>query len=49
MSIEQMLEEAINLFGLNDEITIELSGLRDQEIIRSQRKIYEKWIMNKKA
>lgn len=49
MSIDQMLEEAINLFGLNDEITIELSRLRDQEIIRSQRKIYEKWIMNKKA
>lgn len=49
MSIEQMLEEAINLFGLNDEITIELSRLRDKEIIRSQRKIYEKWIMNKKA
>lgn len=46
MSIEQMLEEAINLFGLNDEITIELSRLRDQEIIRSQRKIYEKWIIN---
>ncbi|SJP49747.1 hypothetical protein [Clostridioides difficile] len=43
MSIQQMLEEAINVFGLNDERTIELSQLRDKEIVKSQRKIYEEW------
>lgn len=43
MSVQQMLEEAINLFGLNDERTIELSQLRDKEIVKSQRKIYEEW------
>lgn len=43
MSIQQMLEEAINLFGLNDTRTIELSQLRDKEIVKSQRKIYEEW------
>lgn len=46
MSIDQMLEEAINLFGLNDERTIELSQLRDEEIVLLQRKKYEKWIIN---
>lgn len=43
MSIQQMLEEAINVFRLNDERTIELSQLRDKEIVKSQRKIYEEW------
>ena len=43
MSVQQMLEEAINVFGLNDERTIELSQLRDKEIVKSQRKIYEEW------
>ena len=43
MSIQQMLGEAINVFGLNDERTIELSQLRDKEIVKSQRKIYEEW------
>lgn len=42
MSIQQMLEEAIALFGLNDTRTIELSQLRDEEIVRAQRKRYEK-------
>ena len=46
MSIQQMLEEAINLFGLNDARTIELSQLRDEEIVSLQRKRYEKWIVN---
>lgn len=49
MSIQQMLEEAINIFGLNDARTIELSQLRDEEIVRSQRKIYEKWIINQEV
>lgn len=49
MSIQQMLEEAINLFGLNDTRTIELSQLRDEEIVRSQRKRYEKWIINQEV
>lgn len=46
MSVQQMLEESINLFGLNDERTIELSQLRDEEIVLLQRKKYEKWIIN---
>lgn len=49
MSIQQMLEEAINLFGLNDTRTIELSQLRDEEIVRAQRKRYEKWIINQEV
>ena len=49
MSIQQMLEEAITLFGLNDTRTIELSQLRDEEIVRSQIKIYEKWIINQEV
>lgn len=43
MSIQEMLEEAINIFGLNNARTIELSQLRDKEIVKSQRKIYEEW------
>lgn len=46
MSIQQMLEEAISLFGLNNERTIELSQLRDKEIVNLQRNRYEKWIVN---
>lgn len=46
MSVQQMLEEAINVFGLNDGRTIELSQLRDEEIVLLQRKKYEKWIIN---
>lgn len=49
MSIQQMLEEAIALFGLNDTRTIELSQLRDEEIVKSQRNIYEKWIINQEV
>lgn len=49
MSIQQMLEEAISLFGLNDARTIQLSQMRDEEIARSQRKIYEKWIINQEV
>lgn len=49
MSIQQMLEEAINLFGLNDTRTIELSQLRDEEILPLQRKRYEKWIINQRG
>lgn len=49
MSIQQMLEEAINLFGLNDARTIHLSQMRDEEIARSQRKRYEKWIINQEV
>lgn len=49
MSIQQILEEAINLFGLNDARTIELSQLRDEEILPLQRKRYEKWIINQRG
>lgn len=49
MSIQQMLEEAINLFGLNDIRTIELSQLRDEEIVSLQKKRYEKWIVNQEV
>lgn len=43
MSVQQLLEEAINIFGLNDEVTILLSKKRDEEIVKAQRKIYEEW------
>lgn len=49
MSIQQMLEESISLFGLNDARTIQLSQMRDEEIVKSQRKIYEKWIINQEV
>lgn len=49
MSIQQMLEEAINLFGLNDIRTIELSQSRDEEIVSLQKKRYEKWIINQEV
>lgn len=49
MRIQRVLEEAISLFGLNDARTIKLSQLRDEEIVRSQRKIYEKWIINQEV
>lgn len=44
MTVQTMLEAAIDLFGLNDKRTIELSQLRDKEIIPLQRKRYEEWI-----
>lgn len=43
MTVQTMLEKAIDLFGLNDKRTIELSQMRDEEIVKSQRKIYEEW------
>lgn len=46
MNVKKMLEEAINLFGVKDEITILLSQKRDEEIVPLQRKKYEKWIIN---
>lgn len=49
MTIQKMLEESINIFGLNDTRTIELSQLRDEEIVKSQRKIYEEWIINQEV
>lgn len=43
MSIQQLLEEAINIFGLNDEVTILLSKKRDEEIAELQAKRYKEW------
>ena len=41
MSIQQMLEESINIFGLSDEITILLSQKRDKQIVEVQKLKYE--------
>lgn len=48
MTIQKMLEEAINLFGINDEVTILLSKKRDEEIVELQKKRYKDWINLKK-
>ena len=41
MSTEEMLEEAINLWGMEDIVTIMLSQRLDKEIAVEQKKIYE--------
>lgn len=41
MSIQYMLEEALNLYGPGDIRTLELSQLRDKEIVEEQRKLYK--------
>lgn len=45
MTIQKMLEEAIELFGINDEITILLSQKRDKEIVETQKMKYENYKM----
>lgn len=49
MSVQQMLEEAINVFGLSDEITILLSQKRDKEIVELQNKRYKEWMINQEV
>ena len=41
MSTEEMLKEAINLWGMEDIVTIMLSQKLDKEIAVEQKKIYE--------
>lgn len=43
VSVQQMLESAINIFGINDEVTILLSQKRDKEIAELQAKRYKEW------
>lgn len=43
MSVQKMLESAINIFGLNDEVTILLSQKRDKEIAQLQAERYKEW------
>lgn len=43
MSIQEMLEEAINHFGADDIITKMLSQRRDKEIVQEQKEIYKKY------
>lgn len=43
MSIQEMLEEAINHFGTDDIITKMLSQRRDKEIVQEQKEIYKKY------
>lgn len=43
MSIQSMLEAAINHYGLSDIRTLELSQLRDKEIVEEQKEIYKKY------
>ena len=41
MSIQQMLEEAITLYGPSDIITKMLSQRNDKEILEEQKKLYK--------
>ena len=43
MSTQEMLEEAVSLFGTNDIITKMLSVKRDKEIVEQQKNIYKKY------
>lgn len=43
MSTQQLLEAAINHYGISDIRTIELSQLRDKEIVEEQKEIYKKY------
>lgn len=41
--IQMMLEEAINVFGIEDEVTLLISKKRDEEILKEQREMYERF------
>ena len=41
MTVQAMLEESIELFGINDEVTILLSQKRDKQIFEVQKLKYE--------
>lgn len=41
MTVQAMLEESIELFGINDEVTILLSQKRDKQIVEVQKLKYE--------
>ena len=43
MTVQKMLEEAIKLFGLNDEVTVLLSQKRGKQIVEVQKINYENY------
>ena len=43
MSTQQLLEVAINQYGVSDIRTIELSQKRDKEIVEEQKKLYKEY------
>ena len=43
MSIQLLLDRAICFYGLGDIRTLELSQLRDKEIVEEQKEIYKKY------
>lgn len=43
MSTQQLLEASINIYGVSDIRTLELSQLRDKEIVEKQKEIYKKY------
>lgn len=43
MSTQQLLEIAINHYGVSDIRTLELSQRRDKEIVEEQKEIYKKY------
>lgn len=43
VSVQEMLNEAVEIYSLSDEATIKLSKKRDKEIVEQQRNIYEEW------
>ena len=47
MTTQQMLEEAVKHFGVDDIITKMLSQRRDKEIVEEQRKLYKAYMEGK--
>lgn len=43
MSIQNMLEKAVETYGLSDIVTIMLSQERDKEIVEEQRRRFKEW------
>lgn len=41
MTTQQKLDKAIELYGIGDIRTLELSKLRDKEIVEEQKKLYK--------
>ena len=43
MEIQEKLEEAVIIFGIEDVRTLKISEARDKEIVEEQKKIYESY------
>ena len=43
MSIQNMLEKAVETYGVSDILTIMLSQKRDKEIVEEQKRRFKEW------